>query len=379
MAFLSTMASRFPPSNNQLRTSSNPRNQVTIQDGRVIVQQIQGANLGVFAWHWKTKDIATTHGNYGLNNIKEDFGKRFVTKKELDAEQAFWLKHSNHTFDTSFKSHTPVRIEAPSELPKVSLVNESLKKLKYHLASFDKVVKNRTTSDAITAALKNELRKLKGKNIVDYVVSKPIATIASGTIGMPMRCPLTRITSTKEVPLKETTITPVITPSSEHKGSTISDVPSSSLIDCRFGNDNIAKIMGYGDYQMGNVTISQVYYMEGLGHNLFSVGIKGSNLYTLSMEKLMLSSRICLLSKASKTKSWFWHQRLCHLNFNYITSLAKQGIVRGLPKLKYQKDHLCSACALGKSKKHSHKSKAKDSIQEKLYLLHMDLCGLMRI
>ena len=40
----------------------------------------------------------------------------------------------------------------------------------------------------------------------------------------------------------------------------------------RFGNDHVARIMGYGDYQMGNVTISRVYYMEGLGHNLFSVG-----------------------------------------------------------------------------------------------------------
>ncbi|GKE44082.1 hypothetical protein Tco_1471366, partial [Tanacetum coccineum] len=55
-------------------------------------------------------------------------------------------------------------------------------------------------------------------------------------------------------------------------GSTISDVPSYSLIDYRFRNDHIAKIMGYEDYQMGNVTISRVYYVEGLGHNLFSVG-----------------------------------------------------------------------------------------------------------
>ncbi|GKE62886.1 hypothetical protein Tco_1513253, partial [Tanacetum coccineum] len=53
--------------------------------------------------------------------------------------------------DTFVKSHTPIRIEAPSELPKVSLVNESLRKLKYQLASFDKVVKKRTTSNAITA------------------------------------------------------------------------------------------------------------------------------------------------------------------------------------------------------------------------------------
>nr|GEV49174.1 retrovirus-related Pol polyprotein from transposon TNT 1-94 [Tanacetum cinerariifolium] len=59
-----------------------------------------------------------------------------------------------------------------------------------------------------------------------------------------------------------------------------------------------------------------------------------------------------VLYEASKTKSWLWHQRLSHLNFDYITSLAKQGLVQGLQKLKYQKDHLCSACApdLGKLK-----------------------------
>nr|GEW19062.1 hypothetical protein [Tanacetum cinerariifolium] len=56
-----------------------------------------------------------------LNKIKEEFGKRFVTQKELSAEQAFWLKHSNYNPDTSIKSHTPVKIEAPSELPKLSL------------------------------------------------------------------------------------------------------------------------------------------------------------------------------------------------------------------------------------------------------------------
>ncbi|GJX56768.1 integrase, catalytic region, zinc finger, CCHC-type containing protein [Tanacetum coccineum] len=115
-----------------------------------------------------------------------------------------------------------------------------------------------------------------------------------------------------------------------------------------FGNDQIAKIMGYGDYQMGNVTIYRVYYVEGLGHNLFSVG------------------QFC--DSDLETKSWLWHRRLSHLNFNSITALAKQGLVRGLPKLRFQKDHLCSACALGKSKKHTHKPKAEDSVQEKLYL-----------
>ncbi|GJW15445.1 retrovirus-related pol polyprotein from transposon TNT 1-94 [Tanacetum coccineum] len=59
--------------------------------------------------------------------------------------------------------------------------------------------------------------------------------------------------------------------------------------------------------------------------------------------------------------------------------LAKDGLARGIPKLKFKKDHLCSACALGKSKKSSHQPKAKDTNQEKLYLLHMDICGPMRV
>nr|GEX84635.1 retrovirus-related Pol polyprotein from transposon TNT 1-94 [Tanacetum cinerariifolium] len=79
----------------------------------------------------------------------------------------------------------------------------------------------------------------------------------------------------------------------------------------RFGNDHITKIMGHEDYHLENVTISWVYYVEGLGHNLFSVG----QFYDFDLEAL-------------KIKSWLWHRRLSHLNFDYINSLAKQGLVR---------------------------------------------------
>nr|GEZ57905.1 hypothetical protein [Tanacetum cinerariifolium] len=145
----------------------------------------------------------------------------------------------------------------------------------------------------------------------------------------------------------------------------------------KFGNDHVAKIIGYGDYKIGNVTISRVYFVEGLGYNLFSVGqfcdsdlevafrqhtcfirnlesvdlltgSRGNNLYTLSLGDMMTSSPI-----------------------------SRQGHVRGLPKLKFEKDHLCYACAMGKRKKKSHKPKSEDTNQEKLYLLHMDLCGPM--
>nr|GEZ93371.1 retrovirus-related Pol polyprotein from transposon TNT 1-94 [Tanacetum cinerariifolium] len=180
----------------------------------------------------------------------------------------------------------------------------------------------------------------------------------------------------------------------------------SRLFSVRFGNDQIARIIGYCDYQLGNVTISRVYYVEGLSHNLFSVGqfcyadlevafwkntcfirnlegvdlLLGSrdiNLYTISLDDMLKTSLICLLSKASKTKSWLWHRRLSYLNFGTLNKLAKDGLARGIPRLKFQKDQQCSACALGKSKKSSHQPKAEDTNQEKLYLLHMDLCGSM--
>nr|GEU70910.1 hypothetical protein [Tanacetum cinerariifolium] len=86
-----------------------------------------------------------------------------------------------------------------------------------------------------------------------------------------------------------------------------------------------------------------------------------------------------IISEASKTKSWLWHRRLSHLNFGTINHLARHGVVRGLSKLKIEKDHLCSAYAMGKSKKKPQKPKFEDTNQEKLYLLHMDLCGPMHV
>ncbi|GJU45453.1 retrovirus-related pol polyprotein from transposon TNT 1-94 [Tanacetum coccineum] len=176
----------------------------------------------------------------------------------------------------------------------------------------------------------------------------------------------------------------------------------------RFGNDHFGAVMGYEDYMIGDSVISRVYYVEGLGHNLFSVrqfcdsdlevafrkhscyvrdtgGVelikcyRGSNLYTISVEDMMKSSPICLLSKASKNKSWLWHRRLNHLNFGTINDLARKDLVRGLPRLKFEKDHLCSACQLGKSKKHTYTPKTKNTNLEVLNTLHMDLCGPMRV
>ncbi|GJR37005.1 retrovirus-related pol polyprotein from transposon TNT 1-94 [Tanacetum coccineum] len=175
----------------------------------------------------------------------------------------------------------------------------------------------------------------------------------------------------------------------------------------RFENDHFAAITGYGDYVQGNLTICHVYYVEGLGHNLFLVGqfcngdlevafrsntcyvwnlegddlLTGSrefNLYTISISKLAASYPVCLMSKATSTKSWLWHRRLSHLNFGTINQLTSKDLVDGLPKFKYNKEHLCSACEQGKSKKATFPSKLIPSTNSKLELLHMDLCGPMR-
>nr|GEW49531.1 copia protein [Tanacetum cinerariifolium] len=162
-------------------------------------------------------------------------------------------------------------------------------------------------------------------------------------------------------------------------GSIISNVPSSiikcmlsKLFSVKFRNDHVAKIMGYGDYKIGNVTISRVYFVEGLWHNLFSVGqfcdsdlkvafrqhtcfirnldgvdlltgSRGNNLYTLSLQDMMASLPICLLSKASKTKSWIWNRRLSHLNFGAINHLARQDFDE---LMAMASEHSCSGPAL---------------------------------
>ncbi|GJZ07545.1 retrovirus-related pol polyprotein from transposon TNT 1-94 [Tanacetum coccineum] len=246
MAFLTAVASlRFPSTNNQLRTSSNPRNQATIQDDRVTVQQFQGMQgqsyVGTYykgnatsyggnnvggqvrvvkcyncqgeghmakqcnqpkkprnaAWFKEKAILAEAQesdqildeeqlafladpgisdgqatqttipntavlmaniSNYGSDIISEvpyfepyhtDMDNQSVhAMQELSDEQAFWLQTSHPNTDQSTLS--PVKIKAPKELPKVSLVNTSLKKLKYHLGQFDTVVKKRITPDAIT-------------------------------------------------------------------------------------------------------------------------------------------------------------------------------------------------------------------------------------
>ncbi|GJV57739.1 integrase, catalytic region, zinc finger, CCHC-type containing protein [Tanacetum coccineum] len=255
MAFLIVVtSSRFPSTNNQLRTSSNPRNQATIQDGKVTVQQVQG-------------------------------------------------RQGQNYSGTGYKG-------------------------------------NANSSGGNNAS--GQARVVKCYNCQE------VARLFSGNLDLRMFITYGRETLW------------------------LMNFVSKFLGTVRFGNDQISRIMRYGDYQLGNVAISRVYYVDGLGHNLFSVrqfcdadlevafwkntcfirnlegvdllsGSRDTNLYTISLDDMLKTSSICLLSTASKKKRWLWHRRLSHLNFCTLNKLAKDSLARGIPKLKFQKDHLCSA------------------------------------
>nr|GFC01662.1 retrovirus-related Pol polyprotein from transposon TNT 1-94 [Tanacetum cinerariifolium] len=176
----------------------------------------------------------------------------------------------------------------------------------------------------------------------------------------------------------------------------------------KFGNEQIALILGYGDLVQGAITIKRVYCVEGLNHNLFSIGqfcdadlevtfrkstcyirdlkgndlltgSRGTELYSITLQDTNCPSPICLMAKATSSQAWLWHRRLSHLNFNTINLLSKNDIVVGLPKLKFVKDHLCSSCELGKAKRKSFHTKLTPSSKRRLQLLYMDLCGPMRV
>nr|GEZ52710.1 retrovirus-related Pol polyprotein from transposon TNT 1-94 [Tanacetum cinerariifolium] len=167
----------------------------------------------------------------------------------------------------------------------------------------------------------------------------------------------------------------------------------------KFGNDQIAPILAYGDIVQGNVTIKKVYYVKGKNHNLFFVsqfcyadlevafrkstgyihdlkgndlltGSHGTDLYSIILQDTKSPNLICLMAKVTSSQAWLWHRRLSHLNFDTINLLSKNDIVIGLPKVKFVKDHLCLSCELGKDKRKSFQTKTTPSSKRRYTWTH---------
>nr|GEV73580.1 retrovirus-related Pol polyprotein from transposon TNT 1-94 [Tanacetum cinerariifolium] len=173
----------------------------------------------------------------------------------------------------------------------------------------------------------------------------------------------------KEVEVEEHPKNLLLSKNKKHMSSESKNVK----LDIQSNKSEVVCAMCFGDLQWGNILITRVYFVEGLGHNLFSVGqfsdsnlevafrrntyfvinlegvdlLKGNcttNLYTINLYEMDSASPICLMAHATSTKSWLWHQHLSHLNIDNINDLAKNNLVTGLPKFKYHKEHLCPSC-----------------------------------
>ncbi|GJZ13009.1 retrovirus-related pol polyprotein from transposon TNT 1-94 [Tanacetum coccineum] len=331
------------------------------------------------------------------------------------------LKNKDHVVAPKGTAHVQYsKLNANSELKCVKY-NGCMLSDNHDLCVFDYInnVNARAKSKSAKKQTKRKVWKPTGKmfTTIRYIwrpTSRTFTIVGNA-------CPLTRITTTIEAPIRKPVVLdnetskPAVTlvysrkprnsktnvlvskykvlqyvsankkEPSKSWGSIIFDVPSSSLNAYRSSKlssglgHNLFSITQFCDSNLEVAFRQHTCFIRNLEGVDLLTGSRGNNLYTLSLRDMMTSSPICLLSKASKTKSWLWHRRLSHLNFGAINHLARHGLVRGLPKLKFEKDHMCSACAMGKSKKKPHKPKSKDTNQEKLYLLHMDLCGPIRV
>ncbi|GJX56512.1 retrovirus-related pol polyprotein from transposon TNT 1-94 [Tanacetum coccineum] len=143
----------------------------------------------------------------------------------------------------------------------------------------------------------------------------------------------------------------------------------------RFGNDQFAPILGYGDLNQGNVTIKRVYYVEGLNHNLFSVGqFCDADLEVAFRISCFVRDLQEMITNWLHQSSMLWHEDFLHLNSRITSLYSQRRYCDRLNKLKYVKDQLCSSCEMSKAKRSSFKSKAVPSSKGRLNLLHMDLC-----
>ncbi|GKA59634.1 retrovirus-related pol polyprotein from transposon TNT 1-94 [Tanacetum coccineum] len=356
----------------------------------------------------KEKKVNTTPINYvELNRLSEDFGKRFVPQQELSDEQAFWYKLHTLRLTNLFRHQSKLKLlgnflrentkeeNVKQEMDEIGTINIKLEHIVAELFSknecclhkerghlkkiykdqFDSIKKTHALSKEhrdslivqlnsksmenanlkgqiqekvfVTTALQNELSKLKGKNVLDNAAT----TIAPGITQWTTYNLLVEIV--EQAKAKQ---------------------PLDNALDftCKHAK-RIHKLLVYVrdtclTANKPSEKLVVVTPMNKVKKVRFSEPLtSSSNIHRQVVQ-------IALWYLDSGCSKHMTGNRSQLMNF-----LAKDGLVRGIPKLKFKKDHLCSACALGKRKKSSHKPKAEDTNQEKLYLLHMDLCGPMRM
>nr|GEW13384.1 hypothetical protein [Tanacetum cinerariifolium] len=298
-------------------------------------------------------------------------------------------KLKGKSVDTKFENSSIIRqpnafkSQRPSILGKPTTFSDSLKRK--DLSKSKSVTKNNVSNDfskPVTAQILPTIKKstLKNTNALAPGMTKmPIVVLVSTR---EPKCTVKQsVAKTLRKILVEIVLFIVDSRCSKHMTGNLKLLiyfVEKFLGTVKFRNDQIAPILGYGDLVQGAITIKRVYYVEGLNHNLFSVGqfcdadfevafrkstcyirnLKGNDLltgsretdlYLITLQDTNYPNPICLMAKATSSQAWLWHRRLSHLNFDTINMLSKNDIVN-TPSSKRRLQHL-----------------------------HMDLCGPMRV
>jgi len=172
-----------------------------------------------------------------------------------------------------------------------------------------------------------------------------------------------------------------------------------------YEDNNKGKILGRGTIGDKNTfLIHDVLFVQGLKHSLVSISQLCDKGYQKTFKpntceiKLPKSQEVLLIGKrinnvylfdilhsafigyllTKHEESWLWHRRITHIHMHHLNKLISKDLVEGLPKLKFEKDHICEACQKGKQIKHSFKLKNGVSTSKPLELLHKDLFGPSR-
>ncbi|GJV15584.1 retrovirus-related pol polyprotein from transposon TNT 1-94 [Tanacetum coccineum] len=289
-----------------------------------------------------TEIVMTNHKPAVVHDSEETLEIAELTRKRIDLtpERIFWAKDENDrkkveasvlkplSTPTMYPPNTPVKLGPQAEVDRFCGTSKCAEIERKNLFIARRILMLIVLSDQLTFAVEQSVGK---------------------KFSLGERCPLTKLS------VKCSIISANQQDPNKNWGTKILNSPHSTVFKCsswdvRFGNViTLGAIMGLGDYVMSDRKHS-CFVRDMNGVDLLK-GSRSTNLYTISLDDMMKSSPVCLLSKASKTKSWLWHRRLNHLNFGTINDLARKDLVRGLPRLKFEKDHLCSACQLGKSKK----------------------------
>ena len=104
-------------------------------------------------------------------------------------------------------------------------------------------------------------------------------------------------------------------------------------------------------------------------------GTSLNNTYTIDLSiSINLKCQV-----VSDETCWLWHRRLGHVSIYLISNLVRKNLVRGLPQIKFEKDHLCDACQHGKRFRESQPSKTDVTTSKVLDLLYLDLFGPTQI